>query len=70
MEKYENYEKYDMIKIYIQCGENSTAAANLYLETFPERRQPDKRIFARYAPTYIFLISTLVTITSLLLIFL
>ena len=44
---YENYERYDMIVCFIQCGENVDAASNLYFERYPERTQPFKGIFHR-----------------------
>lgn len=42
---YENYEKVDMLKCYFLSNENSDAASELYLNRYPERRQPDRRIF-------------------------
>lgn len=42
---YENFERYDMLKCYILANENSQAASELYFNTFPERRQPDNRMF-------------------------
>ena len=34
-----------MVRCYNLANENTQAASELYLNTFPERRQPDKRIF-------------------------
>lgn len=44
---YENYEKFDMIKCYIESNEDAQAASNLYFERFPHRRQPFRDIFSR-----------------------
>lgn len=40
-------EQYDMFCTYIKCYKNSRLAAQEYLTNFPERRQPDMKIFAR-----------------------
>lgn len=45
--KFENFEKWDMIMCFIQSGENTEAASNLYYERYPERRQPFRDIFTR-----------------------
>ncbi|KAI4465715.1 cuticle protein [Holotrichia oblita] len=45
--KFENYEKLDMIRAFIICNEVANDAVALYLERFPERRQPEHRIFKR-----------------------
>lgn len=45
--KFENYERWDMLVCFIQSGENSEAASNLYQQRYPERRQPFQDIFAR-----------------------
>ncbi|KAJ8970934.1 hypothetical protein NQ317_016743, partial [Molorchus minor] len=44
---FENYEKSDMLECIIQNNNNSEAACELYINRYPERRQPDKRIFPR-----------------------
>lgn len=36
-----------MVECFIESGKNKVAAANLYFERYPERRQPDCRIFER-----------------------
>lgn len=45
--RYENFEKYDMLKCYILSNENVTDAMNRYFELYPERTQPSRTIFAR-----------------------
>lgn len=40
-------EQYDMFCVYIKCNKNSRRAAQVYLNSFPERRQPDVKIFSR-----------------------
>lgn len=42
---YEHFEKFDMVKCYILANENANAASELYFNTYPERHQPDSRIF-------------------------
>ncbi|CAG9770068.1 unnamed protein product [Ceutorhynchus assimilis] len=42
---YENFEKFDMLKCYILANENTNAASELYFNRYPERHQPDSRIF-------------------------
>lgn len=44
---YENYEKYDMVKCYIERYEYAQAASNLYFDRYPERRQPFRDMFQR-----------------------
>lgn len=44
---YENYEKFDMLECYIRSDNNSEIASELYLNRYPERRQPCKTIFNR-----------------------
>lgn len=44
---FENYEKYDMHVAYIECQKNVIDASELYFQRYPERRQPDKRIFKK-----------------------
>lgn len=45
--KMENTHKWNMIECYIESGKNKVEAANLYFQRYPERRQPDCRIFER-----------------------
>ncbi|KAI4470872.1 nephrin [Holotrichia oblita] len=45
--KFENYEKLDMIRVFIICNEVANDAVALYFERFPERLQPEHRIFKR-----------------------
>ena len=40
-------EKRDMIRVYYSCNRNSTIALRRYLEEYPERQQPDRRIFQK-----------------------
>lgn len=42
---FSNEEKRDMLKLYYICRRNGTEAANMYFETYPERRQPDRSLF-------------------------
>lgn len=44
---YENYEKYDMLECFIQSNNNCDIASEIYLNHYPERRQPNKTIFKR-----------------------
>ena len=44
---YSNYEKYEMLKVFIQCNENANAASLQYHLQFPERRQPERKAFSR-----------------------
>lgn len=44
---YENYEKFDMIACYIMSNNDADAACASYEQLYPERQQPDKRIFNR-----------------------
>ncbi|KAF5283714.1 hypothetical protein FQR65_LT13749 [Abscondita terminalis] len=53
MPNYSNEEKFDMLKIFIECREDLNLSQNRYLELYPERPQPDKRTFSRYTlPTF------------------
>lgn len=45
--EFENYERYNMIECYVESGKNKDAAANLYFQRYPERRQPNCKIFQR-----------------------
>lgn len=47
MESFSNEEKFDMVTCYILCHQNCVDAENLYLDRYPERRQPEKTIFRR-----------------------
>jgi hypothetical protein len=40
-------EQYDMFCTYIKLNKNSNLAGQEYLNNFPERRQPDVRVFSR-----------------------
>lgn len=44
---YENYEKYDMLKCFLLSDENAELAKNLYMNQYPERRQPFSTTFQR-----------------------
>lgn len=47
MAKFEHYEKFNMLEVYILSDKNVDAAAELYFNRYPERRQPDRRIFKK-----------------------
>lgn len=47
MEKFQNFEKYNMLECFLECQKDSRAACDLYFERYPERQQPDLRIFPR-----------------------
>lgn len=47
--KYSNNEKYDMLEEYIKARKNSAVAAAAYLDRYPERRQPNQRLFMKLA---------------------
>jgi len=42
-------EKFDMIKCYNLCYSNAVEAGRMYLNNYPERRQPSAKIFGRLA---------------------
>lgn len=44
---YTNLEKYDMIECYIKNNDNADAACATYSEIYPERRKPNRKMFAR-----------------------
>ncbi|XP_071056990.1 uncharacterized protein [Onthophagus taurus] len=44
---YENFEKFDMLECYILQNKSSELAAELYFNRYPERRQPNAKIFSR-----------------------
>lgn len=44
---YSREEKNDMLFCYYSCNRDVNAASELYLLTYMERRQPDKRLFAK-----------------------
>lgn len=45
--KLENFEKYDMLECYIETNKNSADASDLYFNRYPDRRQPNSRIYSR-----------------------
>ena len=47
MEKFQNFEKYNMLECFLECQKDSRAACDLYFERYPERQQPDLIIFPR-----------------------
>lgn len=47
MSNFENYERYDMVCAYIRCNKNSRRASEEYFNNFPERRQPNIKIFKK-----------------------
>lgn len=47
MDKYEHFEKYNMLECYIESNKSNNVASNLYFERYPERRQPHSKIFRR-----------------------
>lgn len=47
MAKYQNFEKYNMMECFIECHKNTSEACDLYFQRYPEREQPDPRIFNR-----------------------
>lgn len=42
-----NEEKYDMLRCFIECDRNYRHAEELYLNRYPERRQPNKNMFPK-----------------------
>lgn len=46
-DSFTNEEKYDILSCYILCQRNCVEAENMYLNKYPEQRQPDKTIFRR-----------------------
>lgn len=44
---YTNDEKMDMLRAFIRCNDNTLEASAMYLNLYPERRQPHPRIFTR-----------------------
>lgn len=44
---FSNEEKTDMIVIFHLCQLNKIRAAEMYLQQYPERRQPNNRIFLK-----------------------
>jgi len=53
MEKFQNFEKYNMLECFIECQKNSRAASDLYFQKYPERQQPNLRTFQRLENTLI-----------------
>lgn len=47
MENYSRSEKIDMLLVFGECRQNSTAAAQLYAERYPERRHPTRHYFPK-----------------------
>lgn len=47
MAAYENYEKIDMLECYFVSNRSEPATIQLYFERYPERRQPERKIFKR-----------------------
>lgn len=47
MDRFSNSDKYQMLECFILCGRNDELAAEMYLDRYPERRQPEKSIFRR-----------------------
>lgn len=47
MNNFSRNEKVDMLLIYGECHKNSTAAAGLYQQRYPNRRPPSRHLFAR-----------------------
>lgn len=47
MDRYTNFEKWDMLEIFIQARKNSTVAAELYFQKYPERVQPNIKTYKR-----------------------
>lgn len=45
--KFSNEEKVDMIFVYARAFRNADNAVRIYRELYPERRIPDRKIFAR-----------------------
>jgi hypothetical protein len=47
MNSYNNEEKFDLLVCYIKSERNSEGALQMYLHEYPERIQPNKKIFRR-----------------------
>ncbi|KAJ8914286.1 hypothetical protein NQ315_011020 [Exocentrus adspersus] len=47
MHKYTNEEKLDILEYYLKCNRNAESAQEMYLNNFPERFQPEKKMFRR-----------------------
>lgn len=47
MQNYSNEEKFDMLVCYISSHRNANLALQNYANSFPERRQPNVRYFAK-----------------------
>lgn len=45
MVRYENYEKWDMVEVFIESNKVVEHASNLYFNRYPERRQPNPGLF-------------------------
>lgn len=46
MVRYTEEEKKDMYDVYIRCYRNETRSAQTYLDLYPDRQQPSKRMFS------------------------
>ena len=47
MDRFTNQEKLDMLYVFHRCQRNGSFSCNLYLELYPERRQPSRTTFSR-----------------------
>lgn len=47
MNYFANSDKYDMLECFILCHRNDAQAEEMYLNKFPERRQPGRAMFRR-----------------------
>lgn len=47
MSQYSNEEKFEMLECYIKCDRKSERAQDLYFHKYPNRTQPDRKIFRR-----------------------
>lgn len=45
--EFSNDEKVDMLEIYFRCRKNSSMAANLYAERYPDRVTPNRKTFTK-----------------------
>lgn len=44
---FQHFEKYDMLKCFIEANENIALSLRMYHDRYPERRQPSGKIFSR-----------------------
>lgn len=47
MAHYNHHEKFDMLRCYLRANENTQDASNAYFALYPERQQPNPKIFQR-----------------------